>query len=420
MNWVIFMDYIKQKLKELNYQTITPIQTGVFQAIDKKNNLIGLAPTGTGKTHAYLLPILSRMKTEIKHLQALIIVPTNELVNQVESMLKEIDDQFIVKTYYGGTNHMKEEAWLLKNQPQIVITTPKQLSAYVLEKKRLRIHTASYVVFDEADMMFDYDFLSMIDPILPAIERAKLMLFSATIEKQMEPFINQYFGKADLIDTTKSHDLDIEYRLINIKHRSRMDVLKETLTHINPYLCFIFVSKKENQDVIYEALVELGLNVVNLNAALGIKKRNKIIEDIKSLKYAYVVTSDLAARGLDFKISHVINYDLPHFLEFFKHRAGRTGRMHDSGIVITYMTVDDHRKIEKLKNQGIPFVNYQLNAQGFKKMQVKSYALSDDELHAIKKIQKPKRVTPNYKKKNKLKIKKAKQEIRRKNDAKNW
>ena len=94
---------------------------------------------------------------------------------------------------------------------------------------------------------------------------------------------------------------------------------------------------------------------MSLNSSLGVKKRTKIIEDIHQLKYQYVVTSDLAARGLDFKISHVINYDLPHFLEFFKHRCGRTGRMNDSGMVITYMSVDDHRRIEKLKDQGFSF-----------------------------------------------------------------
>ncbi|MFA7055444.1 MAG: C-terminal helicase domain-containing protein, partial [Acholeplasmataceae bacterium] len=223
---------------------------------------------------------------------------------------------------------------------------------------------------------------------------------------------------SDFIDTTKAHDLDIEYALINIKHKARQEMLLETLEVINPYLCFIFVSKKENQQEIYDLLLEKNYNVMNLNASLGVKKRSKIIEDIHALKYQYVVTSDLAARGLDFKISHVINYDLPHFLEFFKHRSGRTGRMHDSGMVITYMSVDDHRKIEKLKNQGIPFVNYQLNKEGLKKVVIKKKELSEEELQAIRKIKKPKKVTPNYKKKNKQKIKKAKQEIRRKAYAK--
>jgi ATP-dependent RNA helicase CshB len=272
---------------------------------------------------------------------------------------------------------------------------------------------------DEADMMFDYDFLSLVDPILSSMPKAKFMLFSATIETAMEPFIKQYFGNCDFLDTTKKHELDIEYRLINIKYQDRLLALKQLIKEINPYLCFIFVSKKETQEMVYEELSAIGLSVININSSIGVKKRGKIIEDINNLKYQYVVTSDLAARGLDFKISHVIHYDLPHMLEFFQHRSGRTGRMHDSGIVITFMSVNDHRKIDKLKQKGIPFVNYQMTKEGLVKVVPKKSAFAEQDIEAIKKIKKPTKVSPNYKKKNKAKIKKAKQEVRREAYAKN-
>jgi len=410
--------YIKEKLKQLGFETTTPIQDGVFKSISTKKHLVGLAPTGTGKTHAYLLPILSKIKKERKEIQAVILVPTNELVVQVEKMLLHVDSEFSVKAYVGSSDKQREIEWLRKYQPHIVILTPQRLYEFVVELNILKIQTTSYFVLDEADMMFDYDFLSLIDPILSAMPKAKLMLFSATIQPSMEPFIKSYFGQYDLIDTTSQHDLDIEYRLINIKYQDRLEALKEVILHINPYLCFIFVSKKENQEVVYESLVSQGLNVINLNSSIGVKKRSKIIEDIIALKYQYVVTSDLGARGLDFKISHVIHYDLPHMLEFYQHRSGRTGRMNDSGIVITFMSVDDHRKIEKLKQKGVSFVNYQINKDGFTKVIVKKSERSEKEIEAIKKIKKPNKVTPNYKKKNKLKIKKAKQQVRREEYAK--
>lgn len=405
---------IKEMLTKLKYETITPIQEGVFKAFEKGKHIVGLAPTGTGKTHAYLLPILSKLDPKALYVQAIILVPTNELVTQVERMLKEVTDQFIVKTYYGGTNRMKEQEWLQKHQPHIVISTPQQIIDFVFVEKRLRIHTASYVVFDEADMMFDEAFLSMIDQILPAIERAQLLLFSATINMSMEPFMKRYFGNYELIDTSKRHVLDITYKLINIKYRPRLDALMDVLKIINPYLCFIFVSKKENQDEVYQKLLDSGYNAITINASLGVKKRSKLIDDINLLKYQYVVTSDLAARGLDFKISHVIHYDLPHFLEFFMHRSGRTGRMHDSGDVITFMTVDDHRKIEKLKEKGIPFVDYQLSSKGLTKVAMRKKEVSKEEVDALKKLKKPKRVTPNYKKKHATEVRKIRQEIRRK------
>ena len=408
---------IKAMLDKLKYEKITPIQEGVFKAFPSPKHLVGLAPTGTGKTHAYLLPILSSINQELKQLQALIIVPTNELVVQVEKMLLEVTDEFSVKTYYGGTNKMREQDWLLRHQPQIVIATPKQILEYVYEMNLLKIHTARYVVFDEADMMFDEAFLTMIDQMLPALEKAKYLLFSATLSSSMEPFIKTYFGSYDLIDTSSKHDLKITYKLINIKHQPRLDALKELIKHLNPYLAFIFVSKKENQDEVYQALLEVNDKTANLNASMGVKKRAKLIEEINALKYQYVVTSDLAARGLDFKISHVIHYDLPHFLEFYMHRSGRTGRMYDTGEVITFMTVDDHRKIDKLKEKGIPFQNYTMTSKGIEKVHVKKTVQSQEEIDAIKKIKKSTKVTPNYKKKRAKAIKKVKNELRRKSYA---
>ncbi len=228
----------------------------------------------------------------------------------------------------------------------------------------------------------------------------------------MEPFIRAYFGTYDLIDTSKSHELDIEYQLINIKHQDRLESLKKVIKHINPYVCLIFVSKKENQDLVYESLYELGLNVINFKSSLGIKRRKQIIDEIKNMKYQYVVTSDLAARGLDFKISHVIHFDLPHHLEFFMHRSGRTGRMNDSGVVITFLNVDDHRRIDKLRKL-VDFKEYQLTPEGLIEKVSKKRPLSEAEKQAIKSIKKPKKVKPNYKKKNKQQVSKAKKQARR-------
>ncbi|MFH0766502.1 MAG: DEAD/DEAH box helicase [Bacillota bacterium] len=406
--------YIEDKLKQLGFTKTTPIQDGVFKYINNKKHMVGLAPTGTGKTHAYLLPILANMNFEKQEVQAVICVPTNELVLQVERMLKEVEPDVRVKAYYGGSNKQREQEWLDKYQPQVVISTPQRLYEYVVELNILKLQTTRYFVLDEADMMFDFAFLSLIDAILPSVQNAKLMLFTATIMIDMIPFMKKYFGNYDLIDTNKKHTLKIEYQLINIKYQDRLEALNQLINHINPYLCFIFVSKKENQEVVFQSLVDRKLSVININATLGVKKRSKIIDEINALKYQYVVTSDLAARGLDFKISHIVHFDLPHHLEFFMHRSGRTARMYDSGTVITFMTVNDHRKIEKLKLQGVPFKNYMLTNEGLIKVQLKKNKFSEEEKVAISKIKKPSKVEPNYKKKNKDKIKKAKQEIRRK------
>lgn len=404
--------YIKDKLEKLGFKTTTPIQDGVFAAIDHKKHLVGLAPTGTGKTHAYLLPILERLDVNLKKTQVVILVPTNELVVQVHQMLMLTDDRFTVKAYEASRDKQKDVEWLRKAQPQVVIATPNRLKYLTVDEQALSIKDAKYLVLDEADMMFDEEFMGWIDGIIAMMNNAKYLLFSATITKTMEPFIKAYFGGYDLIDTSKSHELDIEYQLINIKHQDRLESLKKVIKHINPYVCFIFVSKKENQDLVYESLYELGLNVVNFQSSLGIKRRKQIIDDIKHMKYQYVVTSDLAARGLDFKISHVIHFDLPHHLEFFMHRSGRTGRMYDSGIVITFLNVDDHRRIDKLRKL-VDFKEYQLTPEGLIEKVSKKRPLSEAEKNAIKSVKKPKKVKPNYKKKNKEQVTKAKKQARR-------
>ncbi len=410
---------IKEMLKQLGYDEITPIQKGVFDVFLHAKHLVGLAPTGTGKTHAYLLPILANIDKSLHQVQAVITVPTNELVHQVANMLNDADDEVIVKAYYAGNDKQKELNWLAKHQPQIVIATPARLIEYAIVQYVLNIHTAKYFVLDEADMMFDESFMTMIDRILPQFKTTKLMLFSATITKAMEPFIKTYFGIYDFIDTTSSHELNIDYQLINIKHRDRLDALLAVLKHINPYLGLIFVSKKDDQEKVFQAIHEAGYLVVSYNGSLGVKRRKQILEDIHALKYQYVVTSDVTARGIDFDASHVIHFDLPYHLEFFFHRSGRTGRMYKHGVVITFLDVNDHRKVEKLR-QKIDFTDYTLTGQDLAKKKVAQKNLTDEERQAIRKIKKPKKVKPNYKKKNKLAVKKALKDTRRKaNHAKN-
>jgi ATP-dependent RNA helicase CshB len=269
------------------------------------------------------------------------------------------------------------------------------------------------MVFDEADMMFDEDFLSIIDPMVDRMRQAKFLLFSASITPLMEPFIKQYFGLYDYIDTSKDHQLNIDYQLIHIREMDRLVALNLVLKTIQPYLCFIFISKKEDQMLVYQDLHQKGLQVCHYSSDLSMNRRKQTIDDIRALKYQYVIASDVIARGLDFDVSHVIHYDLPHHLEFFTHRSGRTGRMYANGVVMTLMQLKDHRKIEKLRKL-VKFSHFNLQPNGeLVKRKVKSNAISDEEKEAIKLIKKPKKVKPNYKKKYKMEVDKARKKVRR-------
>ena len=160
------MEKIKEMLEKLKYTELSPIQTEVIKNFNDKRHIVGLAPTGTGKTHAYLFPVLENLKREPNVVEAIILLPTNELVMQVQSMLLEADDTVSYKSYYGSQDMQREAVKLKNSHPNIVITTPSKLIDLVIHKNALNIKHLDYFILDEADMMFDEDFMSLIDPVL--------------------------------------------------------------------------------------------------------------------------------------------------------------------------------------------------------------------------------------------------------------
>lgn len=399
-------------LRNLKFESLTPIQEEVFKKFDEPRHIVGLAPTGTGKTHAYLLPLLVNLKRNPNELEAIILVPTNELVIQVSKMLENTDETVIYKAFYGSMDMEKEALKLKNNQPNLIITTPHKLVDLFVEKRVLNLKNLHYLILDEADMMFDEDFMSLIDPVLSKIDVPKFLLFSATLTKAMEPFIKKYFGQHIFIDTTNVSKLNIEYPLIRC-YDNRLDTLVEITKRINPYLCFIFVSKNEDIERVFNRLLDEGLKVISISSNINVKQRKRIMEQIESLEYQYVVSSDLLSRGIDFKVSHVIHYDLPHFLEYFNHRSGRTGRMGDEGIVITLYDEEDRKKIDKLRQKGIHFVNATLTKDGLQYV-IRRYKKYDKKIaEAIKSVPKPKKVSPGYKKKYRKEVKKAIQSVKK-------
>src|SRR5690606_19560458 len=206
--------------------------------------------------------------------------------------------------------------------------------------------------------------------------------------------------------------LNITYPLIQT-NGNRLVTLARVLDVINPYLGIIFVSKNEDINQVFNYVLDRGFKTVAFSSEIGVKQRKKILEDIHDLKYQYVVSSDLLSRGIDFKASHIIHYDLPYKLEFFKHRSGRTGRMGDEGMVITLVDEQDQRKIDKLRGQGVPFEQAQLTKDEIKIIQKKERKYDKQIANAIKKVPKPKKVAPNYKKKHEKEVRQAIQKVKK-------
>lgn len=406
-------------LNKLQFNKFSLIQEKTLNEFKQPNNLVIVAPTGTGKTHSYLIPIYKEFeKSKKKGLKLVILVPTNELVFQVYEMTKQLFNDYNIRTFYGSMDRAREIKWLESNEIDIAIGTPIKVEEFV-KNESLSFQDLEYLVFDEADMMFDLAFMEPIIPILKTSKLGKLILVSASITETMKPFIKEFFGNYHLIDTTSEDKLEINHYLVKAGTRSRDFILNDLIKLINPYFCIIFVSKKEDQINVFNALNELGVSVANLSGDMPVRVRRQVIKEIHELKYQYLVTSDIGSRGIDFDASYIINYDLPYHLEYFIHRSGRTGRMGRSGEVYTIEGPNDHRKVSNLSSRGIDFKEIKLTQNGIVVVESKNRELKDDEIEVIRKIKKPTKVKPNYRKKNKMKIKKALQEHRRSEYVKN-
>ncbi|CCP88345.1 DEAD/DEAH box helicase [Candidatus Phytoplasma solani] len=349
-------NYIQKKIAQLQFKSLTPIQKEVFASFEKAGNLVGIAPTGTGKTHAYLLPLLSQIDFNKNVLQAIILVPTNDLVFQVLEMLKQVEKSPFTKIFYGGMNKQKTLEQLTNKQPALIISTPDKILQYAFKLKKINLKYVSYLVLDEADMMFDQAFLTTLDPLVNHL-KAKILLFSATITTQMKPFINRYFGKANFIDVCNQSSSKCVFFMLETK-TSRLQTLISLTKVLNPYLALIFINDKKEQELVFHALNDHKLKILNYNSNLNTKQRKQELKAIHKLKYQYVIASDLASRGIDFDASCVIHYNLPTQLEFFFHRSGRTARMGKKGEVIVLYDPQDNKqkeKINKLINMGVVF-----------------------------------------------------------------
>jgi ATP-dependent RNA helicase CshB len=338
----------------IGYKKLTPIQEKVYSAFKRGKNIVGIAPTGTGKTHAYLVPILEQIETSSNYVHSIIIVPTTELVIQTFDWAKVLRKDLKIKAFHGKTNMDEEIEKFSKEIPDVIIGTPAKILKL---SKSLNFKNTRNLVLDESDMLFQEDFMKDIDNFLTPMKMVRFLLFSATFNKGMEPFIKKYFGKYEHIDTYLEHSLKIDNRLIKVSGTERLLFLKEVLKCINPYSALIFVTNNKDIDLVFQMVREVEKKTCIISSNLSLTERKNIMRRIKDNEFIYIVGSDLSSRGIDLKISHVINYDLPMDLSYFIHRMGRTGRMGDSGQVITIYQDYDTPKLTKL-SETIKFKEY--------------------------------------------------------------
>ncbi len=408
-------DEINQLIEAKRFEEYTPIQKQAIPYIMKGRDLIGISATGTGKSHAFILPMLQKIDTSRDEIQAIIAAPTRELARQLYQMVNEyseFDKNFRVKLISSGLDkqRMMEN---LNQMPHVVVGTIGRLKDLFVDEAVLRLDKAKLIVIDEADMTLELGFLDDVDQICSRLpDDLQMLVFSATIPAQMQPFLRKYMNNPVKLETTKDKENQpkIRHVLINCRHVSYQEKLLKILPGIQPYVCIIFARKKEEVISTAALLKENGYDVIEMHSDLSARERRQNLKRITSNDVTYIVCSDIMARGLDIEaVSHVISLGLPSTLNYYTHRSGRTGRAGRTGTSYVLYNQNDISGIKTLRNQGFQF-EYEDYRRG-KWVEARAFdykpkkTQSEADIAVAKVLNKPvKKVKPGYKKKRQEEI----------------
>jgi ATP-dependent RNA helicase CshB len=421
-----FQPFIIEAIKALRFYKPTEIQERIIPSILRGESVIGQSQTGTGKTHAYLLPIIEKIDPDHEAVQAVITAPTRELATQIyHEILKIIkfcpsDKQITARCFIGGTDKQKAIE-KLKTQPHIVVGTPGRINDLIREQA-LNVWTATTLVVDEADLMLDMGFIVDVDQIAARMPKElQMLVFSATIPEKLKPFLKKYMENPKYVHVAPKQVAaeKIEHVLVPLRSRDKVKLLHEMLVAYNPYLAIVFTNTKKMADEVADRLIEKGMKVGILHGDLSPRERKKMMKQIRDLEFQYIVATDLAARGIDIEgVSHVINYELPKDLQFYIHRVGRTARAGYTGIATTIYEPSDQDAITRLEKMGIEFLHRDLIRGEWVDLppwnRRSKRAKQDGEIEQLlAKMKKSKQIKPGYKKKLLAEIEKQKKRLRR-------
>ncbi|AOX46082.1 MULTISPECIES: DEAD/DEAH box helicase [unclassified Microbacterium] len=352
---------VLKALKDVGYETPSAIQAATIPVLLQGRDVVGLAQTGTGKTAAFALPVLSQMETGHKNPQALVLAPTRELALQVceafEKYAAHIKGVSVLPVY-GGQGYGQQLS-ALRRGVDIVVGTPGRIMDH-LDKGTLDLSELKYLVLDEADEMLKMGFAEDVETILADTPKTKqVALFSATMPAQIRRISAQYLNNPEeiTVKTKTATSTNISQRYLIVSYQQKIDALTRILEVENFEGMIVFTRTKNETETVAEKLRARGYTAAAINGDVAQVQRERTVNQLKSGKLDILVATDVAARGLDVdRISHVVNYDLPIDTESYVHRIGRTGRAGRTGDAISFVTPRERRMltaIEKATRQPL-------------------------------------------------------------------
>jgi len=355
---------VMEGVKAMGYVQPTPIQLRAIPMIMNGQDVIGSAQTGTGKTAAFALPILSRLGHGSKGVRALVLEPTRELAAQVETAIRDFArfTDIRVAVVFGGVGYGRQRE-ALQSGVDIIVATPGRLLDH-MNQGTCRLDRVEYLVLDEADRMLDMGFLPDVKRIVQKVpQKRQTMLFSATIPPQIDSLIKWAMKSPETIEigVRRSPAETVKHVVYPVAENQKSDLLRALLDKVNYESVIVFCRTKNRADRIAHLLKKNNHAVAVLHSNRTQKEREQALAGFRNGKYEVLVATDIAARGLDVpEVSHVINFDVPQHPEDYVHRIGRTGRAEAEGDAFTIMVAEDSshmaaierfigKKIERVK-----------------------------------------------------------------------
>ncbi|HSG44084.1 MAG TPA: DEAD/DEAH box helicase [Anaerolineales bacterium] len=340
-------------IKKAGYETATPIQEAAIPAALRGRDVIGTAQTGTGKTAAFVLPILNRLLEGKRGMpRALIVTPTRELAEQIHQVTRALSagTQIRSATIYGGVS-ANRQIQQLKRGVDILVACPGRLLD-LMNQGHAKMDRIELLILDEADRMFDMGFLPDVRRIIKAVPtKRQTMLFSATFPAEVEQLAAQSLTDPQKIAMGISRPAHtVKHALYPVPPHLKSGLLLKLLDQTDTESVLVFTRTKHRADKIARQIARRGHKVTSLHSNRSQGQRQNALNGFKSGHFHIMVATDIAARGLDIEsISHVINFDMPDTADAYIHRIGRTGRAKRTGDAFTLVTPDDADMIRKLE-----------------------------------------------------------------------
>ena len=360
---------ILKAVQETGYTEPTPIQSAAIPLILQRRDLIGIAQTGTGKTAAFTLPILSILaEAPVSGIRALVIAPTRELVVQIEENVRAYAKhlQLSMATIYGGVSE-KPQIKALEHGVDIVIATPGRLLDIIRGREKA-FAGIEFLVLDEADRMLDMGFVPAIRQIVKLLPRKRQTLFfSATLSREIEKLTGEFLQEPETVEIgRRSNPADtVSQSVYEIPQHLKPGMLLHLLQDPKFNMVLVFTRTKHGADRIARRLEQAKITTGTIHSNRSQNQRLRALNEFREGKIRVLVATDIAARGIDVDgISHVVNYDFPPHHEDYVHRIGRTGRAKAVGEAVSFVSREDDdalRALERFTRRGIPRVK----AEGF-------------------------------------------------------